>query len=189
MSFINKMMYEINQGGQPQTTNKASDVGQQSLNEIFGEKAAPDTLGQFQQRFNWLNSPQTGLGKDLILPGTTSKGSFLNPYSQDEITASPERDPITGMPFNELTGAPTEASDEWLQSQGFVRDPETGELYKPDFPLGSAGGQPTYNPEFNQEMQRQQKDSNVETSNKESINDYFKGINWQELLQGMLKRP
>lgn len=196
MSFINKMMDEINQGRQQQTTNKASDVGQQSLNEIFGEKAAPDTLGQFQQRFNWLNSPQMGLGHDLILPGTTPKGSFLNPYSHDEITVSPETDPITGMPFNELTGTP-DAPAPWIrdameeQRTGVPQDPtlrgtgQPGELYgAPMYP-----SDPNFHKEMQEEMQREKKDSNVETLNKESINDYFKGINWQELLQGMFKRP
>jgi hypothetical protein len=77
------------------------------------------------------------------------KGLY-NPIQQ-----SRSLDPITGMPFDELTGAPTEASDWWKKEQGLVKDPDTREWYKPDFPLGSAGGQPTSNPEFHQGMEKE----------------------------------
>ena len=195
MSFINKMMDEINQGRQQQTTNKASDVGQQSLNEIFGEKAAPDTLGQFQQMmrnqsgkyFQGQYSPPTGSAQDLFLP--------LPPPGMDEINVSPETDPITGMPFNELTGTPDSPAP-WIrdtmeeQRTGVPQDPtlrgtgQPGELYgAPMHP-----SDPNFHKEMQEEMQREKKDSNVETLNKESINGYFKGINWKMLLQEMFKR-
>lgn len=65
-------------------------------------------------------------------------------------------DPITGQP-GDLYGAPTQSSDWWKKEQGYVKDPDTGEWYEPDFPLGSAGGQPTFNPEFHKEMQEEMK--------------------------------
>jgi len=63
-------------------------------------------------------------------------------------------DPITGQP-GDLYGAPTQSSDWWKKEKGYVKDPDTGEWYEPDFPLGSAGGQPTYNPEFHQGMEKE----------------------------------
>ena len=63
-------------------------------------------------------------------------------------------DPITGQP-GDLYGAPTQSSDWWKKEQGYVKDPDTGEWYKPDFPLGSDGGQPTYSQEFHQGMEKE----------------------------------
>ena len=75
------------------------------------------------------------------------KGLY-NPFPQPDSLKNIPIDPVTGPRFNELDFVP-EMSD-WTRKNiyNMVKDPDTGKWYKPDHPLGSDGGNPTYDPNF-----------------------------------------
>jgi hypothetical protein len=110
---------------------------------------------------------------------TVFKGLY-NPFPQPDSLKNIPIDPVTGSRFNELDFVP-EMSD-WTRKNiyNMVKDPNTGEWYKPDHPLGSDGGNPTYDPEFHKllELDKETQDgSNLGKRFKfegQRIRDYLK---------------